>query len=1491
MNGFNYTEFKHSCQLALVVANAWSIVNGSEARPERSPATWEERRRKAVMLIGSSLEETIQGKVLPFSLAEDVVGMWKEIAKSDRLQDPIYQDRRLDLFNKEVWSSTETLRAYTMRLERYKIELQDTDNAITDRMMVKKLLHSLPETSRWDQAKNYCIKENLDYSSAFTHLLSFETTEPTTTTVEKVALASSSFRGRGNGRGRGRGRGSGYRGGRGGGGRRGVFKDGIDCFFCKKKGHKQADCHSYKKYSARAQKGDLKEEQHVNIVRIPAIEEDYSSCSLVPDSIESAHKVTFPTTNTAREGWVVDSGASRHFSGYKDDFKSIKRWSSPRTVRVANGGSFEAVGTGEVQIKTTKGELILEGVWYAPGFPNRLVSTGILNDGGVEVIFKKRRMRALREQDMKLLFEGTGKKGLCYIDQPEEAAYFTGESAGPLQEVGGDRMAYQGERSVNSTGTVSTAMIETWKLWHMRSGHLSYKRLLKLLKNKGVSFPVPKASEQLPGDDACEGCCAGKMKESFNKSTDSRAVLPGLRLHADLSGIKAPSIRGYRYFLLVIDDATRYCWIAFVKEKTAALCVPEFKKIKALIERERGQKVEIVRSDNGTGEFGHMYQDYLSDEGIHFEPSPPYKQSMNGAIERAMQEINKLIRTFLYEAKASTILWDLAAEHAVYLRNLSPTIALPWGPWECDSPYEAYHQRTPDSTNWKRWGCKAYPLNSLNRLPSTYDPRIRPAEYAFIGIQGSKIWRLLNMRTHKEERYGDVQFKEYEFHDMSFANEFTSIQRSPFVTAPEFRPEKILPPAEKMTSELPQEQLKENKELKDTLGEARTPGKSSHSSCSRSSRSSRVDNVETPTKSNGGSSSRSSRSSRVDDIETPVKSNGGSSSRSSRLSQSKRGVVDSEAVGLRVAAGSVNPSIFKPTRSGRVPKRTVFSDSVVQLVSAMKVVHINEEESASLGVPAPPFEAVTIEEAMKEDAPNWIKALDEELRSLQNSGTYAIVNIPVTRKTIRSKWVLRKKFNSEGALARYKARVVVKGFEQIYGLDYFKTFASVARFNTLRILLAKAAQEDLEIDQMDVDTAFLNAKLKEEIYMEFPDYFERIEPNINRTKQCLRLLKSLYGLKQAPREWYLEVVNYFKSIGFEPSLADPNLFVRDSVYILLYVDDMLFVGDRRGVDKAKAEVSVRWNSKDLGEAKLFVGFQIRRNRSAKSLQIHQTLYATKLIERFGLQNANPVSLPIPAGTVLKQNDLAEEEEMAGNPDYRKLDHDEVVVYRQAVGSLLYLANSTRFDICYAVGQLARFMQQPRDLHLRFVKQTLRYLRGTATAYIEYKSEPEIFKYTCNNLYTMYSDATWGTESDSISFQGWFVNRAGGAVIWSAQRQKSTSLSSMEAEFISASEASKEAAWLEKLNLDIDRSNTTSPTLWCDNQPAITAIHDPAHHNKLKHVAIRYNFVRNDMVQKERLEVRHIPGKDQPADILTKQLGAPMFKQHCHNVGLRLKETI
>ena len=195
---------------------------------------------------------------------------------------------------------------------------------------------------------------------------------------------------------------------------------------------------------------------------------------------------------------------------------------------------------------------------------------------------------------------------------------------------------------------------------------------------------------------------------------------------------------------------------------------------------------------------------------------------------------------------------------------------------------------------------------------------------------------------------------------------------------------------------------------------------------------------------------------------------------------------------------------------------------------------------------------------------------------------------------ISAKWVLKKKVRADNTVERYKARLVARGFDQKHGIDYFDTSASVMRYTTLRILLAHAAAKDLEVDQMDINTAFLIPKLEEEVYLEIPQFLE-VEPLLKTSKKpaYLELLKSLYGLKQAPRAWFNEVQTYFKGIGLQQSTADPNLFLRDNLRLLLFVDDMLIVGERAAVNFAKKQIASKWSAKDLGVAETFVGFQIQ----------------------------------------------------------------------------------------------------------------------------------------------------------------------------------------------------------------------------------------------------------------------------------------------------------
>lgn len=156
----------------------------------------------------------------------------------------------------------------------------------------------------------------------------------------------------------------------------------------------------------------------------------------------------------------------------------------------------------------------------------------------------------------------------------------------------------------------------------------------------------------------------------------------------------------------------------------------------------------------------------------------------------------------------------------------------------------------------------------------------------------------------------------------------------------------------------------------------------------------------------------------------------------------------------------------------------------------------------------------TIKEALSTpDAPLWKEAIESEMNSILHNHTWEVVDLPPGTKPLGCKWILKRKYKADGTIDKYKARLVVKGYRQKEGLDYFDTYAPVSRITSIRVFIAIAALRGLEIHQMDVKTAFLNGELEEEIYMEQPEGY--IVPGQER-KVC-RLVKSLYGLKQAPK--------------------------------------------------------------------------------------------------------------------------------------------------------------------------------------------------------------------------------------------------------------------------------------------------------------------------------------------------------------------------------------
>ena len=191
----------------------------------------------------------------------------------------------------------------------------------------------------------------------------------------------------------------------------------------------------------------------------------------------------------------------------------------------------------------------------------------------------------------------------------------------------------------------------------------------------------------------------------------------------------------------------------------------------------------------------------------------------------------------------------------------------------------------------------------------------------------------------------------------------------------------------------------------------------------------------------------------------------------------------------------------------------------------------------------------------------WIEAMKAEIDSIERNGTWELTELPGDKKRIGVKWVFRTKFNPDGSVFKHKARLVVKGFSQVAGVDYGETFAPVARHDTIRLLLGLAGHLGWKVYHLDVKSAFLNGILQEEIYVQQPDGFKIS----GEEHKVYKLHKALYGLKQAPRAWYSRIDSHLTQVGFKRSESEATLYLKEEVdgqqlIISLYVDDMLVTG-------------------------------------------------------------------------------------------------------------------------------------------------------------------------------------------------------------------------------------------------------------------------------------------------------------------------------------------
>jgi hypothetical protein len=553
-----------------------------------------------------------------------------------------------------------------------------------------------------------------------------------------------------------------------------------------------------------------------------------------------------------------------------------------------------------------------------------------------------------------------------------------------------------------------------------------------------------------------------------------------------------------------------------------------------------------------------------------------------------------------------------------------------------------------------------------------------------------------------------------------------------------------------------------------------------------------------------------------------------------------------------------------------------------------------ETEATQLPLPQ------TLKQAMASPyAKDWAEATVEEWLSLVSNNTWSLVEREPWMKVIPCKWIFTIKTHADGTIERFKARLVAGGHRQIEGVDYNETYAPVSKHATLRTLFSVAANRNWSVQQLDIKTAFLHGDVDADVYMLQPVGF------VDGVNNVVVMHKSIYGLKQAPKIWYETLNAALTSLNFEAVAADQSFWVKTDgkhkVYLTAVVDDMLVTSADEAYSKEiVAQILEKFPGKPCGEARQYNGMKVTWIRNEHSVILSQPKHVQSLVDKFSkvADLVTEKTMHVEAGTKLCKTGVA------GQPESPPLDVS-VYKYRELIGGLSYISCSTRPDITFIVNQLARYSNDPRQIHWNLAIDVLRYLKhtqnwgiclgqGSIFGDIIVNCTPDCDQLPAHKKRkapepepdaVAYSDANHGTSvDDKKSISGVILHVFGGPVSWSSKVQPVTSLSTCESEFRAMSSASREALWLAKILKLFDVEHIPF-LIRGDSASAITSVKNYTSTKYTKHIEIHKDFMK-DYYKKGVLNFEHIHGRWNPADVLTKALCRTKFEEFRHMLGMK-----
>ena len=938
-----------------------------------------------------------------------------------------------------------------------------------------------------------------------------------------------------------------------------------------------------------------------------------------------------------------------------------------------------------------------------------------------------------------------------------------------------------------------------FEVWHERLGHIGRKTIEVMLKHKVVDG----MNESTISEIACKSCALGKQsRKHFPSRSRERAIEVGQRVHVDICGpIGTPTIRGYKYFVLFKDEFSNYRHIYFVGKKDEV-----HQKLRVYVtqlKNEANKPLRTLVSDRGSELTSRRTQEFLLENGISHEVSAPFTPEQNGLIERDNRTIAEAMRTMLIHKNLPEKLWGEAANTAVYLLNRVPNKNT-----GRTTPFERYFGKKPRVSHLRAYGCLAM-MKLQEKKRSGYQRKLehRARETILVGYEMDFTYRLYDPKTNQVYVTREANFDELRAVNTGTIQEYPQISEffnglvgdsgTDDEIGIESQPEVFVEHEDRADDEI------SNQETHDA-----------------STRTEQHESIAQEEPIPDRSESQASVESVNEEIQT-----------------SRRSSIPVLRYNLRA-----RKTVGGNRNDAQPEVNCCFDDEAIALLALEDEPECFEEAIES------------------QQAKEWSRAMDDEYKSLIKNQTWDIVDLPPNRQAVRCKWVYRIKRCPDGSIDRFKARLVAKGFSQKYGFDYTETYSPVARHDSIRLVLAIVAQEDLEMRHFDVRTAFLYGSLSEEIYMEQPPGYVK-----DRDKVC-RLRKSLYGLKQASKCWNECFTESLRSFGLKPLESDNCILVRKDpnclLIVLIYVDDGLACcSDEKVLNDVIKHLQTRFEISVMNPS-CFIGLEIHRNRAMRTLHISQKYYINKIVSKFKLDEAKGLSTPADSNLKLCRDGTLDGE-----------DHETVnVPYRQLIGSLMYAMLGSRPDIAYSTSFLASFSENPKATHWTAAKRILRYLKSTANEGLLYNGNSKD-----RGELICYVDSDFAGDIDSRrSTSGYVVMYNGAPIVWKSQKQPTVALSTTEAEFIAACYACRELLGTRQLLKELGRDLSSPTKVMIDNQAAIRLIQNPNIRARTKHIDVKFKFIQ----EKESdgiIMAEYVSTDDQVADILTKALPKDRFE--------------